>query len=406
MASVHNDMSNSTALIPGGYYIVPRWRPEIRNASPVTREIYDFLVAQANYEDRESSGRIIGRGQCVRTYEDIQEGLVWYVGYRKMRYSKDQIENALKWLEKHKLITKMKTTRGLIITVVDYDFFQTPANYEHQNENQKKTTTDPQSGATINKEVKERKEKPIVAFSGLSTGDLPDFFLKNVEDLAGHEKDIVVKFVRRMFRAMCLESNPAKPSPKSVPRDEIILKLIKNRMSPAQAVNFLVFYNAMLLPSRKGNESLSLLKCFSPSNVDSYYAEWKKVKHLFGNGTIPETGTTWWKNAELKQIERNSVRKEIIRHYRSECKRTNVEPIVTAYCRELVTKKMGDKNLGVEDAKNLISFAVRRLSAEEDTLSLGDCFSRYTEYRSAWEKKRHLFENRDKPVNNVFWWKE
>ena len=172
MGSESNNISSGTALIPGGYYIVARKRPEIQGAPPIAREVYNYLNAQANYENRESSGRVISRGQCVRTYEDIQEGLAWYVGFRKMKYSKDQIEGALKWLVKHELITKVKTTRGLIITIENYDFYQTPGIMNTAT----KTTRKPQQTHTCRcyKIIIRRRRKPLL---GLAT-KLPDFFYK------------------------------------------------------------------------------------------------------------------------------------------------------------------------------------------------------------------------------------
>lgn len=406
MGSDSNNISSGTALIPGGYYIVPRKRPEIQGAPPVAREVYDYLNAQANYENRESSGRVISRGQCVRTYEDIQEGLVWYVGFRKMKYSKDQIENALKWLEKHKLITKVKTTRGLIITIEKYDFYQTPGNYENRSEDHKKTTTDPQPSDTINKKIKEKKEKNIMSFSGLSTGGLPDFFSKQITDLADDETDVFLKYLKKVFKAMCQTNQIADPRIYPIPRDKIIDKLVRNNMTPAQAVNFLLFYNKVLLPSRNENERLSLLKCFSPSNINSYYAEWNKLEHSPGNKITGQTDSALSNNRELIQIRKKAVRKEIIRHYRSECKIMNIEPKVSRLCPELAMNMIEGRKLGLEDAKNLISFAVRKLFQEEGILSLSECLSRYRNYRSAWEQRKHLFENREKPASDVFWWED
>lgn len=257
---------------------------------------------------------------------------------------------------------------------------------------------------TINNESKEKKEKNIISFSGLSTGGLPDFFSKQIADLTDDETDIFIKYLKKMFKAMCQTNQIANPRIYPIPRDKIIDKLLKNNMTPAQAVNFLHFYNEVLLPSRNENERLSLLKCFSPSDINSYYAEWNKLEHSHGNKMKARTGSTWWNNSELVQIRKRALRKEIIRHYRNECKIMNVEPEINRHCPELAMKSIEGRKLGLEDAKNLISFAVRKLFREEGTLSLSECFTCYKQYKSAWEQRKHLFGNREKPASDVFWW--
>lgn len=132
----------------------------IAHAPPHVREIWDWLLKEANHQEGKSHGRRIGRGQCVRRYADIIEGLSWHVGFRKQSYTKWQCEMAMKWLTKEQMVTKKKTTRGLIITICNYDYYQNPANYESHKESHNKATMKPQTPATINKNGKKvRKER-------------------------------------------------------------------------------------------------------------------------------------------------------------------------------------------------------------------------------------------------------
>ncbi len=154
--------------IKGGYYIKPRYIQESRIAHkpPYMREIWDWIIMQCNHE----SNKICNRGQCIRTYEDIQKGLGWSIGWRKMKYNKWQCENIMKWLRKATLITTEKTTRGLKITVLNYDYYQDASNYESH----KRATREPQSSHTINKndkEVKELKNKEVKTLSAKKTAD-------------------------------------------------------------------------------------------------------------------------------------------------------------------------------------------------------------------------------------------
>ena len=141
--------------IKGGYYIKARkiQDSEIAHSAPCIREIWDWILKEANHQDT----RICNRGECVRSYKDIQNGLAWYIGWRKMTYTKHDCENTMKWLRKHTMVTTKKTTRGIIITVLNYDYYQNPKNYENHKENTTRTTTKPQTTDTINKNDKNVK---------------------------------------------------------------------------------------------------------------------------------------------------------------------------------------------------------------------------------------------------------
>ena len=135
--------------IEGGYYIKARkiQNSEIAHAPPHVREIWDWLLKEANHKDNGN----IKRGQMVRSYKDIQNGLLWKIGYRTERYSKNHCEITMRWLTKRLMIHTEKTTRGMVITIINYDTYQNPNNYETYNETYKKHTRRIQSVDTINK---------------------------------------------------------------------------------------------------------------------------------------------------------------------------------------------------------------------------------------------------------------
>jgi len=120
------------AKIPKGYYIKARKikESEIAHAPPHVREIWDWLIQNANHKALKCGGKTIGRGQILTSYKDIREGLHWKVGWRKERYSRSQCENSLKLLRKATMIATQKSTRGIIITLLNYDYYQNPKNYE------------------------------------------------------------------------------------------------------------------------------------------------------------------------------------------------------------------------------------------------------------------------------------
>ena len=141
--------------IPGGYYIKARCiqKSKISKAPPHVREIWDILLRDANHK----SYNKIKRGQLLTTYNDIIDELSWYVGYRKCKYTKAQCETAMKWLKKATMIATTKTTRGMIVTILNYNKYQDPKNYENHNETQTRTTTEPQQHDTIYKNDKNDK---------------------------------------------------------------------------------------------------------------------------------------------------------------------------------------------------------------------------------------------------------
>ncbi len=148
-------------MIQGGYYIKSRkiQESEIAFAPPHVREIWDWLLREANHKDVKVGGKVVKRGQTIRSYRDIQDGLHWMVGFRKETYNKWQCEIAMKWLTKREMVATTKTTRGLLITICNYDKYQDPQNYENHSESHMKATRKPQGTDTINKNEKNEKNE-------------------------------------------------------------------------------------------------------------------------------------------------------------------------------------------------------------------------------------------------------
>jgi len=162
-------------VIRGGYYIKARCIQEsdIMDMPPHTREIWDWLLMKATHTDLKH----LKRGQLVCTYDDIREALSWRVGWRKMMYSKWDCEKAMKLLRKATMIATKKTTRGMIINIVQYDKYQNPENYESHRKATGRPTGKPQTTATIDKNGK-NKEIRIIR-EGTPTQFNKDFFTNN-----------------------------------------------------------------------------------------------------------------------------------------------------------------------------------------------------------------------------------
>ncbi len=123
-------------MIRGGYILQPRCikKSDISYAPPVVREVWAYLLREANSRKIEYRGQVVERGQLFRNYEEIREALSWRVGWRKEAYTPDQIKKAMKTLRDTLRITTRKAPAGVLITVCNYDIYQNPKNYESTTE--------------------------------------------------------------------------------------------------------------------------------------------------------------------------------------------------------------------------------------------------------------------------------
>lgn len=155
--------------IPGGFVLKPRSIKDswIAHAAPVVREVWDWLIMNANYKAAKYNGFTVERGQIFCSYMDIRESLSWMVGYRKEMYSENQMKHAMKQLTNHGMINSTKQPRGMLITICNYSKYQDSSNYESTSE---QLTNQPMSEPSINsaslsisKEVKEVKKEEVMA---------------------------------------------------------------------------------------------------------------------------------------------------------------------------------------------------------------------------------------------------
>lgn len=149
-----------------GYLMISRsWdKSWIAAQCPCVRETFFYLLRNANHRPVDLKGGLkIGRGQLLRRYEQIIDDLSWHVGYRRECYSEDQMKKAMKALTTQQMITLTKTLAGMLITICNYDRYQTPETYEDTNEdtNEDRTTAPTAHQCTPHKNKNEKNEKNI-----------------------------------------------------------------------------------------------------------------------------------------------------------------------------------------------------------------------------------------------------
>jgi len=126
-------------MIKGGYILQPRLfdESEASKMPPVARELWFYLLRKVNHAD---NGKF-KRGSGFFTLKDIQDDLCWYSGYRKNTYSKSQISKSLRKLNEGNMAETVKATRGVVVTICNYDQYQDPKNYEGNAKDQRKKST-------------------------------------------------------------------------------------------------------------------------------------------------------------------------------------------------------------------------------------------------------------------------
>ncbi|WP_373894428.1 Replication protein O [Virgibacillus sp. CBA3643] len=168
----------SEPRIPGGYILLSRKviESEIWEKPPLYIKIWIYLLTRAQHADYKG----MNRGQLRTSIPEIMEGCSWYVGYRKVKPTKDQVFQVIDWLRKSyehpdesnndpTMITTTKATQGLLINICNYSFYQDPKNYESNkettDENSTKATREQQRSDNINKNdknVKNEQEKSTI----------------------------------------------------------------------------------------------------------------------------------------------------------------------------------------------------------------------------------------------------
>jgi len=235
-------------------------------------KIWVWIVGRANWKMVKKGGKTYHRGEFLTSLEETQEANKWKVGWRTEKLSIDQVEDVYEFLRKTQRITTRKTTRGLWVKVLNYDYFQTlyshETNSEGNNESNRVATAEPEG------KEKERikKENNISSVPGGTERRESSFEKKKVklEDILDSTAEEIIAY----FVEACQKKLGFTPA---VSRG-IEKRMIKNKLRPdpsgctmprEQIIRLIDWF---LDPRNKSTESLSksLRVCLSTTVINRF----------------------------------------------------------------------------------------------------------------------------------------
>jgi hypothetical protein len=124
-------MNISDPRIPGGYILYARqFLERLADAPLLDRVLWTWLNCKACHTGRSAFRGHLARGQLFTTLDELATALRWRRGYIVDKPRKSTVRRALGRLGERRLIDVRPTTRGIVVTICDYDLYQDPAAYE------------------------------------------------------------------------------------------------------------------------------------------------------------------------------------------------------------------------------------------------------------------------------------
>ena len=138
--------------IGGGYIIVARQllNSGIYQKPHLYSKLWIWMLMEARFKDC----RGLKRGQFFTSIDGMRNAMAYKVGYRTERPSRKEIRGVYDFLTKGTMIGTTKVTHGLIITICNYEFYQSIKNYEGHNEG----PNEGQGRGIINRKKERKKE--------------------------------------------------------------------------------------------------------------------------------------------------------------------------------------------------------------------------------------------------------
>lgn len=168
-------MDQPLPIIPGGFYLSSRSISESLEEKPAHYlKLWDWMLRSAFLQD----GKDLRRGQFWTTIDEMRYVGGYSSGSARKPLSKDQVRSAYGHLTETGRITTRKTTRGMVITVCNFDSLQDMKSYvprtAHHATDLTETTRTPHDRLT---EEEQKKQKPLSSSGDEAPGADTAFFL-------------------------------------------------------------------------------------------------------------------------------------------------------------------------------------------------------------------------------------
>ena len=138
--------------IQGGCILLARkmLKSGIMEKPPLFLKAWVWMLMQASFKDHGN----LKRGQFFTTYQGMCDAMAYKVGYRTVRPTIKEMRGVTKFLTKTLMMGTTKVTHGMIITILNYDYYQSLLNYEGHNEGAQQGQNE---GTILTRKEKERK---------------------------------------------------------------------------------------------------------------------------------------------------------------------------------------------------------------------------------------------------------
>jgi len=149
--------------IERGYILVARkiLESDLMDKPPLYFKLWIWMLNKAAYK----GSKKLQRGQFFTTIKEMQQAMSYKIGYRKVVPTIDKIRRAYEHFTNATMMTTTKTTRGIVITILNYNKYQNPKSYEAHTEDHTEDTTKPIVAPHGSKEGKEGIKKEIKTFA-------------------------------------------------------------------------------------------------------------------------------------------------------------------------------------------------------------------------------------------------
>jgi hypothetical protein len=157
------DTDQNTAVIAGGFVLLARktlnrfWR-----RPPFHLKLWAYLLLKTSHQPIEIRGVTVQRGQLLTSLKSLCAATGYWVGGRPEKPSVPQMSRALKSFREDAMIATEPKGRKLLITVLNYEYYQDPNNYAGDERTQGLSARDILLAKERRKRSRDEQERSLV----------------------------------------------------------------------------------------------------------------------------------------------------------------------------------------------------------------------------------------------------